>query len=136
VWWKEKSIDLTTKEYSILEYLMRNPNAVVTRKMIEEHAWNYDFDSMSNLVDVYIRRLRQKNAPELGNLAATLNRMIARLERAFERQKEFTGDASHELRAPLSIIQAEATLALRKERRPREYRKALEVISSEADNMA
>ena len=85
---------------------MRNPSAVVTRKMIEEHAWNYDFDSMSNLVDVYIRRLRQKNAPELGNLAATLNRMIARLERAFERQKEFTGDASHELRAPLRADKA------------------------------
>ncbi|MCP4116968.1 MAG: response regulator transcription factor [Desulfobacteraceae bacterium] len=66
VWWKKKNLDLTTKEYSILEFLMRNPNAVVTRKMIEEHAWNYDFDSISNLVDVYIRRIRQKIDPELG----------------------------------------------------------------------
>ncbi|MCP4116969.1 MAG: HAMP domain-containing histidine kinase [Desulfobacteraceae bacterium] len=81
-------------------------------------------------------RIDVETKDELGNLAATLNRMIARLERAFERQKEFTGDASHELRAPLSIIQAEATLALRKERPPGEYRKALEVISSEADHMA
>ena len=39
---------------------MRHPNAVVTRTMIEEHAWDYDFDSLSNLVDVYIRRLRRK----------------------------------------------------------------------------
>lgn len=66
VWWKDKLIDLTSKEYMILNYLMRRPNAVVTRTMIEEHAWNYDFDSMSNLVDVYIRRLRQKIDPEQG----------------------------------------------------------------------
>ena len=56
----ERSIELTTKEYVILEYFMRHPNVVVTRTMIEEHAWDYDFDSMSNLVDVYIRRLRRK----------------------------------------------------------------------------
>lgn len=55
-----RPIELTTKEYVILEYLMRRPRAVVTRTMIEEHAWDYDFDSMSNLVDVYIRRLRRK----------------------------------------------------------------------------
>ena len=55
-----KAIELTTKEYVILEYLMRHPNVVITRTMLEEHAWDYDFDSMSNLVDVYIRRLRRK----------------------------------------------------------------------------
>ncbi len=60
VWRGERSIELTTKEYVILEYFMRHPNVVVTRTMIEEHAWDYDFDSMSNLVDVYIRRLRRK----------------------------------------------------------------------------
>lgn len=54
------AIDLTTKEYAVLEYFMRNPDAVITRGMIEEHAWNNDFDSVSNLVDVYIRRLRSK----------------------------------------------------------------------------
>jgi DNA-binding response OmpR family regulator len=53
-------IDLTTKEYAILDYFMRRPNMVITRTMLEEHVWNYDFDSMSNLVDVYIRRLRCK----------------------------------------------------------------------------
>ena len=53
-------IELTTKEYAVLEYFMRNPDAVITRGMIEEHAWNNDFDSVSNLVDVYIRRLRPK----------------------------------------------------------------------------
>ncbi|ACN13252.1 transcriptional regulatory protein (DNA-binding response regulator) [Desulforapulum autotrophicum HRM2] len=52
---------LTAREFVILQYLMRNPNAVVTRSMIEAHAWDYDFDSISNLVDVYIRQIRQKN---------------------------------------------------------------------------
>jgi len=56
----KREIELTTKEYIILEYFMRHPNMVVTRTMLEEHAWDYDFDSMSNLVDVYIRRLRKK----------------------------------------------------------------------------
>jgi len=56
----DKSIDLTTKEYVILEYFMRHPNAVITRTMLEEHAWDYDFDSMSNIIDVYIRKLRRK----------------------------------------------------------------------------
>jgi len=56
----EREIELTAKEYAVLEYFMRNPDAVITRGMIEEHAWNNDFDSVSNLVDVYIRRLRAK----------------------------------------------------------------------------
>lgn len=56
----DRTIELTTKEYVILEYFMRHHNVVVTRTMLEEHAWDYDFDSMSNLIDVYIRRLRRK----------------------------------------------------------------------------
>ena len=64
--WRNKPVELTTKEYVILAYLMRRPDAVVTRRLIEDHAWDYEFDSLSNLVDVYIRRLRQKIDPELG----------------------------------------------------------------------
>ena len=60
VWRGQNTIELTTKEYAILEYFMRHPNIVVTRTMLEEHVWDYDFDSLSNLVDVYIRRLRRK----------------------------------------------------------------------------
>jgi DNA-binding response OmpR family regulator len=56
----DRLIELTTKEYVILEYFMHHHNVVVTRTMLEEHAWDYDFDSMSNLIDVYIRRLRRK----------------------------------------------------------------------------
>lgn len=61
-----KEIALTAKEYAILEYMMRNPDVVVSRGMIEEHAWNNDFDSVSNLVDVYVRRLRSKIDPGEG----------------------------------------------------------------------
>ena len=54
------SIDLTPREFAILEYLMRSPNRILTREMIESHVWNFDFISGSNVVDVYIRRLRRK----------------------------------------------------------------------------
>ena len=55
-----KLIEMTTKEYAILEYLMRHPNQVLTRLMIAEHVWNYDFDNASNVIDVHIRNLRRK----------------------------------------------------------------------------
>lgn len=53
-------IKLTPREYAILEYLMRSPNRILTREMIEAHVWDFDFVSGSNVVDVYIRRLRRK----------------------------------------------------------------------------
>jgi heavy metal sensor kinase len=81
-------------------------------------------------------RIDVETEDELGHLAETLNAMISRLERAFERQKEFTGDASHELRTPLAVIRAEATLAIHKERSAQEYRKTLTTIAGEAANMA
>jgi len=55
-----RAIEMTTKEYAILEYLMRHPNQVLTRSMIAEHVWNYDFDNASNVIDVHIRNLRRK----------------------------------------------------------------------------
>jgi signal transduction histidine kinase len=70
---------------------------------------------------------------ELGKLGATFDRMLDRLQRSFERERQFTNDASHELRAPLSVIRAEADLALRQERTPAAYREALEAIAAEAD---
>jgi two-component system, OmpR family, copper resistance phosphate regulon response regulator CusR len=55
-----RPIDLTAKEFSLLEYLMRNPNRLVSREMAAAHVWSYDYDGVSNVVDVYIRRLRRK----------------------------------------------------------------------------
>jgi DNA-binding response OmpR family regulator len=53
-------IELTAKEFSLLEYLMRHPNQVLTRTMIAEHVWNYDFDNATNVIDVHIKNLRRK----------------------------------------------------------------------------
>lgn len=53
-------VELTAKEYALLEYFMRNPNRLITREMAESHIWSYDFQATSNVVDVYIRRLRRK----------------------------------------------------------------------------
>ena len=55
-----RPIQLTAKEFSLLEYFMRNPNRLITREMAESHIWSYDFVGTSNVIDVYIRRLRQK----------------------------------------------------------------------------
>jgi len=55
-----KLIDLTAKEYAILECLLREPERVLTRTQIADHVWNYDVYNESNVVDVYIRNLRRK----------------------------------------------------------------------------
>jgi heavy metal response regulator len=55
-----KAIVLTMKEYSLLEYLVRNAGTVVTRTMIAEHVWEIDFDTSTNIIDVYINYLRNK----------------------------------------------------------------------------
>ncbi len=53
-------VELTVKEYALLEYLLRNPNRVLTRILIAEHVWDQTFDSETNVVDVYINHLRTK----------------------------------------------------------------------------
>jgi DNA-binding response OmpR family regulator len=55
-----RRIDLTPREFALLEYLMRNVGRCVTRAMIMEHVWNFSFDTMTNVVDVYINYLRKK----------------------------------------------------------------------------
>ncbi|MBN2076422.1 MAG: response regulator transcription factor [Dehalococcoidales bacterium] len=60
VWCGQTVIELTSKEFAILEYLARHPNLVITRTMLEQHVWNLGLDSTSNLIDVYISRLRRK----------------------------------------------------------------------------
>ena len=56
----ERVIDLTVKEYALLEYLMRNAGNIVTRTMISEHVWDINFDTFTNVIDVYINYLRNK----------------------------------------------------------------------------
>ena len=59
-WRDGDRMDLTAKEYAILEYFMRRPNVVVTRTMLGESVWDYEFDGISNIIDVYVRRIRRK----------------------------------------------------------------------------
>ena len=77
----------------------------------------------------------QPHADEIGLLAATFDRMLDRLQAAFERQRQFTADASHDLRAPLSTLRAEVDLALRTERTNAQYRCALKEIAADADRL-
>ncbi|MBM2814077.1 MAG: DNA-binding response regulator [Ignavibacteria bacterium] len=55
-----KEIELTTKEYALLEYLIRNRNRILSRSTITQHVWKHNFDPESNIIDVYIKRLRSK----------------------------------------------------------------------------
>ena len=55
-----KTIDLQAREFALLEYMMRNCGTVVTRTMLLEHVWDYNFDPQTNVIDVHISRLRQK----------------------------------------------------------------------------
>jgi two-component system, OmpR family, response regulator len=59
VWRGDAEIALPNKEFRILEYLMRHPNRVLTRAMIAEHVWDYDFPNATNVIDVHIRQLRR-----------------------------------------------------------------------------
>jgi DNA-binding response OmpR family regulator len=56
----DKIIELTAKEFAVLECLMREPDRVLTRTQIADHVWNYDVYNQSNVVDVYIKNLRRK----------------------------------------------------------------------------
>lgn len=57
-----QTVDLTTREFNLIEYLMRSPGRVFTRTQILEHVWGYDFDPSTNIVDVCIQRIRRKIA--------------------------------------------------------------------------
>lgn len=83
-----KRIDLTAKEFSLLEYLMRYPNHLITREMAEEHLWSYTRMVASNVVDVYIRRLRRKiDDPCEVKLLETIRGAGYRIRIPEERQK-------------------------------------------------
>jgi two-component system response regulator MprA len=72
----ERIIDLTAKEYELLELFMRHPRQVLTREMIYDDVWGYDFGGESNIIEVYVRYLRQKlEESEEGRLLHTVRGM-------------------------------------------------------------
>src|SRR6266699_523736 len=81
------------------------------------------------------RRLHLQRRDEFGELAATFDQMLSRLEAAFKRQTQFTADASHELRTPLTIIDLDINRALTQLDRPEDYRHVLEQIQAENEHM-
>jgi heavy metal response regulator len=69
----EEKIELTTKEFALLDYFMRNPDRVLTRTMIVNRVWDYDFDPGTNIIDVYVNYLRNKiEAPHKPKLIHTI----------------------------------------------------------------
>jgi len=75
-----QTIELTAKEFALLELLMRHPNQTLSRTVIAEHVWGYDFYYQSNVVDVYIRYLRRKiDDPFAARLIETVRGMGYRL---------------------------------------------------------
>ncbi|MDA3843511.1 MAG: response regulator transcription factor [Candidatus Kapabacteria bacterium] len=62
-----KEIELTSKEYALLEYLIHNKNRILSRSTITQHVWRHNFDPESNIIDVYIKRLRSKIESEDGS---------------------------------------------------------------------
>jgi DNA-binding response OmpR family regulator len=75
-------IELTSKEYALLEYFVRHPNQVITREMIENHVWGTDFKGTSNIIDSYIHRLRRKiDGPFETKLLETVREVGYRLRR-------------------------------------------------------
>jgi DNA-binding response OmpR family regulator len=62
VHWQNQSIDMTGREFNLIEYLMRSPGRIFTRTQILTHVWGYDFDPSTNVVDVCIQRIRKKIA--------------------------------------------------------------------------
>jgi DNA-binding response OmpR family regulator len=72
VWYGQRLMALNSKEYAVLACLMRNPNVALSRAQFERSVWNLGMDNNSNLIDVYIRRLRQKIGEEGGRLIQTV----------------------------------------------------------------
>ena len=72
---------------------------------------------------------------EVGKMAKVFNRMFDRLEQSFETERQFTSDASHELRTPTSVILAQTEYTLEKDRSPEEYKEALEVVQKQSQRM-
>jgi heavy metal sensor kinase len=87
-------------------------------------------------VDDLSRRLDVRSSDEVGRLANTFDDMLARLERAFQRQRQFTSDASHELRTPLTLLASQIDVALERRRRPPEYERVMRSLRTDTARMS
>ena len=87
-------IELTTKEYALLEYLMRNKGRILSRSMIMQAVWKHNFDPESNIIDVYIKRIRQKvERPDKAQMVQSIRGVGYRMrEIADDSQDEGLGD--------------------------------------------
>lgn len=73
VWNGDALVPLPNKEFRILEYLLRHPGRVLTRAMIADHVWDYDFPNVTNVIDVHIRQLRRKlDQPDVPSIIETV----------------------------------------------------------------
>jgi two-component system OmpR family response regulator len=73
VWLRDEQIDLTRREFAVLEYLLFHPDEVLSKRDILDHVWDFDFDGDPNIVEVYVRRLRMKlQRPDAGAVIETV----------------------------------------------------------------
>src|SRR5205814_2262620 len=139
-----RRIELTSKEFALLEYLMRNAGRRITRAMIIEHVWNLSFDTCTNVVDVYVNYLRRKVDDGFGkrlihtirgvgyelSLRSGPGRMKAEIIRPSltprSDRKELISDLFHALNQPLTTLRCSLELTLHQPVRAAEqYREAL-----------
>ncbi|AMV39733.1 sensor histidine kinase [Planctomyces sp. SH-PL62] len=85
--------------------------------------------------DLAMRLPTPATGDELEELGGSFNALLGRLQESFERQRRFTGDASHQLRTPLTAIQGQVDLALRRDREPEEYRRTLELVRRKTQHL-
>jgi two-component system, OmpR family, response regulator len=78
VWLGDKEIGFTAREFAVLEFLIRHPGGVLSKKDILDHVWDFDFDGDPNIVEVYVRRLRTKlHAPVIETIRGAGYRLVA-----------------------------------------------------------
>lgn len=106
-----QKLDLTNREYTLLEYLMRNTGRVVTRTMLAEHVWEHDFDPMSNVIDVHIARLRRKIDDNFGVKLVHTIRGAGYTLRAKSEEEEAEGDDTSPAPAVAPVPREDANAA-------------------------
>jgi DNA-binding response OmpR family regulator len=78
VWLGDKEIGFTAREFAVLEFLIRHPGEVLSKKDILDHVWDFDFDGDPNIVEVYVRRLRTKlDEPAIETIRGAGYRLVA-----------------------------------------------------------